>query len=75
MSNWPNNKFDIEGDNANYTCVSTGNTVGPGIKSATYFSIECKFFFIYFSVNTIYKIPFLVFLYFKNKIKQQKMCE
>ncbi|KAI8118506.1 Kin of IRRE-like protein 2 [Lucilia cuprina] len=40
MSNWPNNKFDIEGDNANYTCVSTGNTVGPGIKSATYFSIE-----------------------------------
>uniref|UniRef100_A0A1A9VWA8 Ig-like domain-containing protein n=1 Tax=Glossina austeni TaxID=7395 RepID=A0A1A9VWA8_GLOAU len=43
MSNWPNKKFDIEGDNANYTCVSTGNTVGPGIKSATYFSIECKF--------------------------------
>ncbi|KAL9908164.1 neuromusculin isoform 2-T2 [Glossina fuscipes fuscipes] len=40
MSNWPNKKFDIEGDNANYTCVSTGNTVGPGIKSATYFSIE-----------------------------------
>lgn len=28
--------------------------------------------FFYFSVNTIYKIPFLVFLYFKNKIKQQK---
>ncbi|XP_061395466.1 hemicentin-1 isoform X1 [Musca vetustissima] len=40
MSNWPNNKFDIEGDNANYTCISTGNAVGPGIKSATYFSIE-----------------------------------
>ncbi|XP_073840501.1 neuromusculin isoform X5 [Musca autumnalis] len=40
MSNWPNNKFDIEGDNANYTCISTGNAVGPGIKSGTYFSIE-----------------------------------
>ncbi|XP_030385039.1 uncharacterized protein LOC115632156 isoform X2 [Scaptodrosophila lebanonensis] len=40
MSNWPNKKFDIEADNANYTCVSTGNTVGGGIKSATYFSIE-----------------------------------
>ncbi|XP_067643047.1 hemicentin-1 isoform X4 [Eurosta solidaginis] len=40
MSNWPNQKFDIESDSANYTCVSTGNTVGPGIKSSTYFSIE-----------------------------------
>ncbi|XP_017487290.1 PREDICTED: uncharacterized protein LOC108375658, partial [Rhagoletis zephyria] len=40
MSNWPNHKFDIEADSANYTCVSTGNTVGPGIKSSTYFSIE-----------------------------------
>ncbi|CAD7006345.1 unnamed protein product [Ceratitis capitata] len=29
MSNWPNQKFDIESDSANYTCVSTGNTVGP----------------------------------------------
>ncbi|XP_054735884.1 uncharacterized protein LOC129242947 isoform X2 [Anastrepha obliqua] len=40
MTNWPNQKFDIESDSANYTCVSTGNSVGPGIKSATYFSIE-----------------------------------
>ncbi|XP_075164374.1 neuromusculin isoform X2 [Haematobia irritans] len=40
MSNWPNNKFDIEGDNANYTCISTGNAAGSGIKSGTYFSIE-----------------------------------
>lgn len=44
MTKWPNNKFDIENDNANYSCVSTGNTVGPGIKSSTYFSIECKTF-------------------------------
>ncbi|EDW79217.2 LOW QUALITY PROTEIN: uncharacterized protein Dwil_GK12999 [Drosophila willistoni] len=40
MSNWPNKKFDIEADNANYSCVSTSNSVGAGIKSATYFSIE-----------------------------------
>ncbi|XP_034655580.1 uncharacterized protein LOC117893187 isoform X9 [Drosophila subobscura] len=40
MSNWPNSKFDISADNANYTCVSTGNSVGPGIKSGTYLGIE-----------------------------------
>ncbi|KAH8351258.1 hypothetical protein KR084_001851 [Drosophila pseudotakahashii] len=40
MSNWPLGKFDIEADNANYTCVSTGNTVGASIRSRTYFAIE-----------------------------------
>ncbi|KAH8233853.1 hypothetical protein KR032_000185, partial [Drosophila birchii] len=40
MPNWPRNKFDIDADNANYSCTSTPNTVGAGIKSATYFSIE-----------------------------------
>ncbi|XP_020816454.1 muscle M-line assembly protein unc-89 isoform X3 [Drosophila serrata] len=40
MSSWPRNKFDIDADNANYSCTSTPNTVGAGIKSATYFSIE-----------------------------------
>ncbi|XP_041564220.1 uncharacterized protein LOC108136874 isoform X3 [Drosophila elegans] len=40
ISNWPLAKFDIEADNANYTCVSTGNTVGPSIRSRTYFGIE-----------------------------------
>ncbi|KAH8258880.1 hypothetical protein KR038_011496 [Drosophila bunnanda] len=40
MSSWPLNKFDIDADNANYSCTSTPNAVGAGIKSATYFSIE-----------------------------------
>lgn len=42
MSAWPNNKFDVLADNANYSCVSSGNSVGPGIKSSTYFGIQCK---------------------------------
>ncbi|XP_065720764.2 uncharacterized protein nrm isoform X2 [Drosophila suzukii] len=40
MPNWPLAKFDIEADNANYSCVSTGNTVGASIRSRTYFGIE-----------------------------------
>ncbi|XP_039230059.1 uncharacterized protein LOC6540104 isoform X14 [Drosophila yakuba] len=40
MPNWPDSKFNIEDDNANYTCVSTGNTVGGSIRSRTYFGIE-----------------------------------
>ncbi|XP_041674189.1 uncharacterized protein LOC108118341 isoform X10 [Drosophila eugracilis] len=40
MPNWPNAKFDIEADNANYTCVSSSNTVGGSIRSRTYFGIE-----------------------------------
>ncbi|KAL5292690.1 nrm family protein [Megaselia abdita] len=40
MSAWPNNKFDVLADNANYSCVSTENSVGPGVRSSTYFSIQ-----------------------------------
>ncbi|XP_055855843.1 hemicentin-1 isoform X5 [Episyrphus balteatus] len=40
MTAWPNKRFDIDVDSANYSCVSSNNAVGPGIKSATYFSIE-----------------------------------
>ncbi|XP_050742543.1 uncharacterized protein LOC108030804 isoform X3 [Drosophila biarmipes] len=40
MPSWPLGKFDIEADNANYTCVSTGNSVGTSIRSRTYFGIE-----------------------------------
>ncbi|XP_017137476.1 uncharacterized protein LOC108152559 isoform X4 [Drosophila miranda] len=40
MSNWANSKFDILADSANYTCVSTANSVGPGIRSGTYLGIE-----------------------------------
>ncbi|KMZ01268.1 uncharacterized protein LOC6739169 isoform X10 [Drosophila simulans] len=40
MPNWPDSKFNIEADNANYSCVSTGNIVGGSIRSRTYFGIE-----------------------------------
>ncbi|XP_041448121.1 uncharacterized protein LOC111077461 isoform X3 [Drosophila obscura] len=40
LSNWPNSKFDILADNANYKCVSTNNSVGPGINGDTYLNIE-----------------------------------
>lgn len=43
MSAWPNHKFDALADNANYSCVSSENTVGPGVRSSTYFGIQCKF--------------------------------
>lgn len=42
MSAWPNHKFDALADNANYSCVSSENTVGPGVRSSTYFGIQCK---------------------------------
>ncbi|XP_037908053.1 uncharacterized protein LOC119649806 isoform X3 [Hermetia illucens] len=40
MTAWPQGKFDIYADNANYSCVSTNNSAGPGVRSATYFGIE-----------------------------------
>jgi len=43
MPNWPDSKFNIEADNANYSCVSTGNIVGGSIRSRTYFGIECEY--------------------------------
>ncbi|KAG8232214.1 hypothetical protein J437_LFUL010516, partial [Ladona fulva] len=37
MSAWPNGKLDRVLDNANYTCESTANSVGPGVTSTTFF--------------------------------------
>lgn len=42
MSAWPNAQLDRIYDNANYTCESSGNEVGPGVKSTTFFGVECK---------------------------------
>lgn len=44
MDVWPNGKLDIFKDNANYSCVSTPNTEGPGVRRATEFFVECKCF-------------------------------
>lgn len=42
MSAWPDKKLDIYKDNANFSCVSSGNSEGPGVRSATVFHVECK---------------------------------
>lgn len=43
MSAWPNRQFDILLDNANYSCASSSSVDGPGVRSATFFGVECEF--------------------------------
>lgn len=43
MSAWPDNKLDIYKDNANYSCVSSGNSEGAGVRSETVFHVECTY--------------------------------
>lgn len=43
MENWPGGRLDRLRDNANYTCQSTGNTVGGGVRSTTFFGVECAY--------------------------------
>ncbi|XP_034251543.1 hemicentin-1 isoform X2 [Thrips palmi] len=40
MAAWPNGQLDRVHDNANYTCQSSGNPVGNGVKSTTIFGVE-----------------------------------
>ncbi|XP_067007165.1 nephrin isoform X1 [Anabrus simplex] len=40
MSAWPGGQLDRIHDNANYTCQSTSNSVGAGVKSTTIFGVE-----------------------------------
>ncbi|KAJ9592942.1 hypothetical protein L9F63_015402 [Diploptera punctata] len=40
MSAWPGGQLDRIQDTANYTCQSTGNEVGEGVKSSTKFMVE-----------------------------------
>ncbi|XP_043230348.1 hemicentin-2-like isoform X2 [Amphibalanus amphitrite] len=40
MSAWPGQMLDRVKDNANYTCRSTANPVGPGVSSTTFFTVE-----------------------------------
>ena len=42
LTSWPGGQLDRVHDNANYTCQSTGNTVGSGVSSTTSFRVECK---------------------------------
>lgn len=63
MSAWPENKLDIYKDNANYSCVSSGNSEGPGVRSATVFHVECNDTLMWQEFNDRY-IPFTI----RNKI-------
>lgn len=44
MAAWPGGQLDRVHDNANYTCQSSGNPVGNGVKSTTIFGVECECF-------------------------------
>lgn len=35
-------EFDRYTDNAEFTCTSTANSIGPAVKSTTQFFVECK---------------------------------
>ncbi|XP_058464144.1 uncharacterized protein LOC131438278 isoform X2 [Malaya genurostris] len=40
MSSWPGGILDRIRDSSNYSCVSTNNSAGPGVRSTTYFGVE-----------------------------------
>jgi hypothetical protein len=42
MSAWPQQRLDHFEDTANYSCVSSNNSVGLGVRSVTWFGVECK---------------------------------
>jgi len=43
MSAWPGGQLDRIHESANYTCQSTHNEVGVGVKGSTAFRVECKY--------------------------------
>jgi hypothetical protein len=53
MTAWPGGQLDRFTDNANYTCQSTGNAVGAGIKSTNFFGVECEFIFPFITKKII----------------------
>lgn len=42
ISSWPEHRLDSLKDSANYTCSSSNNSVGLGVRSVTSFGVECK---------------------------------
>lgn len=42
MTAWPDAQLDIIKDIANYSCTSSSKAEGQGVRSATYFGVECK---------------------------------
>ena len=46
MTAWPDGHLHPFRDNENFTCESSGNGIGPGVKSETVFRVECTFEYI-----------------------------
>lgn len=42
MTAWPGRRLERDRDRANYTCYTTGNSVGDGISSTMLFLVECE---------------------------------
>jgi len=40
LASWPQGRLNRYEDNANYSCRSSANSVGPGVHSATHFRVE-----------------------------------
>ena len=43
LTAWPNSQLDQFGNNGKFSCESTSNGVGKGVKSSTHFHVECEF--------------------------------
>lgn len=66
MSAWPEERFDIFRDSANYSCVSSNNSVGSGVRSSTYFAVE------YPPENATVSIPKVSVV--EGTVPQQVLC-
>ena len=53
MSAWPGGQLDRIHDSANYTCQSTRNPVGEGVKSSLIFRVECEYVHSYIKIFQI----------------------
>ncbi|KAG7188874.1 hypothetical protein KM043_008480 [Ampulex compressa] len=40
LNAWPDGQLDRTEDNVNFTCLSSGNGIGPGVNSSTHFRVE-----------------------------------
>lgn len=43
LTAWPNGQLDRFADNGKFTCESSGNGIGSGVKSTTHFHVECEY--------------------------------
>jgi hypothetical protein len=53
LENWPQGRLNRYEDNANYSCRSSANSVGPGVHSATHFRVEYPPDSLYVSLDVV----------------------